>query len=92
MRDLHSLYKDTGCINILHKYKQEKKEYRKYINEYKISCNDNIIENSKNKSKSVWNMFNKIQNKNRNTDAEIQLINDNEKIADPKIVSKFVQF
>ena len=32
-------------------------------------------------------MFNKIQNKNRNTDAEIQLINNNEKIADPKIIA-----
>lgn len=97
LRDLHSLYKDTGCLNVLNKYKQEKKAYRKYINEYKISCNDNIIENSKNKSKSVWNMFNKIQNKNRNTDTEIQLINNNKKTADPKIIadlfsSKFQMF
>ena len=49
VRDLYMLYKQTNCNNVLNKYKQEKRAYKKYLSIYKKTINDSKISASNNK-------------------------------------------
>nr|CAI5841360.1 unnamed protein product [Callosobruchus analis] len=90
LRDLYALYKQTGCENVHIKYKNEKKSYRKSINDKKKAYNDNIIIGSRNRTKSAWSLVNRVKGKSPNT-SKIEELNVNGiKVASPhKIANEF---
>ena len=65
VKDLYVWYKHTKSQLVYERYKDERKKYRQYLSNYKKSVNDSKITNSKNRSKSAWAMLNSQTNKKK---------------------------
>lgn len=87
IKDLYVNYQVTGSEQLLLVYKKEKKEYLKFLSNYKTALNDNKILNSQNKSKTMWDIFNRESN-NKNHPANVSLKSENGcLVEDPSQVS-----
>ena len=87
IKDLYVWYKQTHSDLVFAHYKAERKEYRKYLSCYRKGINNNKILNSKNKTKSAWNIYKKETNKNKSKPT-IKLKNNKLLIDDPQLVAE----
>lgn len=86
LRDLYNLAKETQSQILMQEYKNRKKKYRKNIDNAKTSYNGKIIEDSKNKAKTIWNIINnelnrKSRDKKHNIQIDGKIISENQTIA-----------
>lgn len=64
IKDLYVWSKITASPFLYNRYKQERREYRRFLSEYRIAFNENKIINSRNVTKTAWGIFNSGANKN----------------------------
>ncbi|KAG5885733.1 hypothetical protein JTB14_000655 [Gonioctena quinquepunctata] len=86
VRDWYRLYTETKCDDILVRYKMERSAYKRWLSHFKKSLNDNNIANSRNKSKTMWNIFNCITNR-QNKNGDITLTSGGSTIEDPSEIA-----
>lgn len=87
IKDLYVNYQTTKNLAALNLYKEERKRYRKYLVSVQKSANDAKVETSKNKSKTLWGIFNSVCNKKKSK-RQITLENeDGNLIDDPKTIA-----
>ena len=87
IKDLYVWYKMTNSDQIYSFYKAERKQYRKFIADYRKSFNDNNIMNSSNKSKTAWGIFKRLSNKTKSK-KDIKLKDKDEIVNDPRTVAE----
>lgn len=66
LEKLSWLKKNLQDENIINKYNEFKKQIQKDIKKEKMAHYDNIVNNSNNKTKTVWNLVNQITHKSSN--------------------------
>lgn len=86
LRATYSIYRATNNPDLLKLYKQERREYRRYVTEYRRSYNDNNIVNSSNVTKSTWRLLNRVRNTSQRT-RSLQIVHDGENVRDPRVLA-----
>lgn len=87
IKDLYVWYKETKSPLVYQQYKRERKQYRHFLSNYKKALFDSQISNSTNKSKSAWNIFNKLTNKVKQQ-RELTLVDSGSVLSDPGRISE----
>lgn len=87
LKDLYVNFQITKSPIALAQYRQERKAYRKFLSEYRKKLNHEKILRSKNKSKTLWSIFNTETNKIKSHHSIILKNDDNVIIKNSKTVA-----
>lgn len=65
IKDLYVNYQITQNPAALDHYKQERRQYKRFLSNYQKIINHSRIQNSKNKTRTLWNIFNTETNRKK---------------------------
>lgn len=89
VRDLYLLYRNTGCREILIRYKHEKKLLSRFLTDYRKMINESRVCASSNKSKAIWSIYRELSNKGSSGEHGItKLTVEDRVITDPREIAE----